>query len=335
MSLTRLLPRWLLLTLGTLLSFLLLEWHLERLSDARTLFSDMLLLLLAGALFSAGFYVGLKRSHTQVLRKEEGLRKTQAQVYENERSLLEEQQKKLLDELSRSNTDLEQFAYVASHDLKSPLRAIESISGWLQEDLEPVLRDDSRQHLALLRQRARRMERLLDDLLAYSRAGKVAADVLRVDVGDLVADIVYMISPSPGFQVLYCSEALRFDTAVTPLRQVLTNLIANAIKHHDHPTGLVEVRVLSRDAWLDFSVADDGPGIPEEFHERIFGMFQTLRSRDDVEGSGIGLALVSRVVTHYGGTVRVECRQPRGSVFHFSWPLRLFSAETRSLSNPS
>ena len=103
------------------------------------------------------------------------------------RKIMETRQHRLLAELSRSNTDLEQFAYVASHDLKSPLRAIDSLAGWLQEDLESVLTGDSRKHLDLLRQRAHRMERLLDDLLAYSRAGRVPADIVQVDVARLLS----------------------------------------------------------------------------------------------------------------------------------------------------
>jgi PAS domain S-box-containing protein len=242
--------------------------------------------------------------------------------------LMEARQRRLLDELSRSNTDLEQFAYVASHDLKSPLRAINSLAGWLQEDLESVLTGDSRKHLELLRQRTHRMERLLDDLLAYSRAGRVPADIVGVDVARLVAEIVEMVNPPAGFTVRLEPPSPVFETAVTPLRQVLTNLIANAIKHHDRPAGVVEVVVREAGEWWEFTVADDGPGIAPEFHERIFGMFQTLRPRDEVEGSGIGLALVRRIVARYGGAATVACREPRGSVFRFKWPQIMLTDES-------
>jgi len=236
------------------------------------------------------------------------------------RKQAEAAQQRLLAEVSRSNTDLEQFAFVASHDLKAPLRAIDSLASWLQEDLEPVLTAESRRHLGLLRQRSGRMERLLEDLLAYSRAGRTAADLVSVDVGRLVADIAELLNPPPGFIIQLQPPAPVFTTAATPLRQVLTNLIANAIKHHDQPKGVIQVAVRDQGEFYEFSVADDGPGILPEFHERIFGMFQTLRPRDEVEGSGIGLALVKRIVTRYGGGVTVECRQPRGSRFRFRWP---------------
>jgi PAS domain S-box-containing protein len=230
------------------------------------------------------------------------------------------ERQRLLAEVTRSNTDLEQFAYVASHDLKAPLRAIDSLASWLQEDLEPVLTAESRRHLALLRQRAGRMERLLDDLLTYARAGRTAAALAPVDIGMMVAEIFDLLNPPSGFVIQLPVPAPVFTTAATPLRQVITNLIANAVKHHDQPKGIIRVVVRDQGDFYDFAVEDDGPGIPSEFHERIFGMFQTLRPRDEIEGSGIGLALVKRIVTRYGGSVAVECRQPRGSVFRFRWP---------------
>ena len=237
-----------------------------------------------------------------------------------EKKRLEAKQERLLANLSRSNTDLEQFAYVASHDLKSPLRAIDSLASWLQEDLQEVLTGESRQHFDLLRQRTHRMEQLLDDLLAYSRAGRTPAEIAEVSLGALVHEIVDLIAPPAGFTIEMVEPAPFLVTAVTPLRQVLTNLIANAIKHHDRADGIIKVSAREDGPRWEFAVSDDGPGIPAEFHERIFGMFQTLRPRDEVEGSGIGLALVRRIVTRYGGKVTVECPPPRGTVFRFSWP---------------
>lgn len=237
-----------------------------------------------------------------------------------ERKRLELRRQRLLDELSRSNTDLEQFAYVASHDLKAPLRAIDSLAVWLEEDLDQVLTESSREHLQLLRQRTERMERLLEDLLTYSRASRVPADIASIDARALVLQAVELVNLPAGFEVGLPNPDFVLLTAVTPLRQVLTNLIANAIKHHDRTSGQVQISLDEAGEMLNFSVADDGPGIPVEFHERVFGMFQTLRPRDEVEGSGIGLALVKRIVTRYGGDVRIESRVPRGIEIRFSWP---------------
>ncbi len=235
----------------------------------------------------------------------------------------EAEQRRLIAELARSNTDLEEFAYVASHDLKSPLRAIDSLSLWLQEDLAPVLSEESAKHLRLLRQRAQRMERLLDDLLAYSRAGRVEADIQTVDVAKLIARVAELLDPPPGFAVEAVPPLPVFATAHTPLHQIFANLIGNAIKHHDRKEGTIRVSVRDDGPFYAFTVEDDGPGIPVQYHERIFGMFQTLRPRDQVEGSGIGLALVKRLVLHYGGEVSVASCGERGSAFHFTWPKQL------------
>lgn len=237
-----------------------------------------------------------------------------------ERKRREGERERLLAELSRSNTDLEQFAFVASHDLKAPLRAINHLATWLEEDLKDALTKDSQKHLELLRQRVRRMERFLEDLLLYSRAGRVSTDIATTNVRELFVDVVDLLAAPPGFVIQMTGEGLSFDTLVTPLRQVITNLIANAIKHHDASTGVVEFAVRDLGAQLEFTVSDDGPGIEPQFHEKIFAMFQTLRRRDEVEGSGIGLALVRRIVSLYGGTVTVSCREPRGATFSFTWP---------------
>lgn len=222
--------------------------------------------------------------------------------------------------LKRSNEDLAQFASIASHDLKSPLRAIDTLAGWISEDLGENQSAAIRENLRLMRQRVRRMERLLDDLLAYSRAGKVRDAVRPVQIREMVDEITALIEVPPGLQVQLLGRPEAFTTAVTPLRTVLQNLINNAVKHHDRKSGTIEISVHEQGDFYEFHVEDDGPGIPPEHHERIWGMFQTLQPRDKVEGSGIGLALVKRLVQHYGGVVGVQNREPRGARFSFTWP---------------
>ncbi len=227
--------------------------------------------------------------------------------------------------LKRSNQDLAQFASIASHDLKSPLRAIDTLASWISEDLGENQSPAIRENLRLMRQRVRRMERLLDDLLAYSRADKVKDAVRPVQVREMVAEITALIEVPPGFRVQLLGEPAGFTTAVTPLRTVLQNLVNNAVKHHDRKTGLIEISVHERGDFYEFQVDDDGPGIPPEHHERIWGMFQTLQPRDKVEGSGIGLALIKRLVQHYGGVVGLQNRTPRGARFSFTWPKTISS----------
>lgn len=227
--------------------------------------------------------------------------------------------------LKRSNQDLAQFASIASHDLKSPLRAIDTLASWISEDLGENQSPAIRENLRLMRQRVRRMERLLDDLLAYSLADKVKDAVRPVQVREMVAEITALIEVPPGFRVQLLGEPAGFTTAATPLRTVLQNLVNNAVKHHDRKTGLIEISVHERGDFYEFQVDDDGPGIPPEHHERIWGMFQTLQPRDKVEGSGIGLALIKRLVQHYGGVVGVQNRTPRGARFSFTWPKTISS----------
>lgn len=225
-------------------------------------------------------------------------------------------------DLLRSNEELEQFAYVASHDLKAPLRGIENLVSWIEEDLESSLTGDTRTNMDLLKSRVRRLESLLDDLLAYSRAGRgdTASDL--VDTKELVGELALLVSPPQGFSIVSGETLLTFETARAPLTQVVQNLISNAIKHHDRPAnGHVWIEALTLPHAIEFTVTDDGPGIPERFHERVFGMFQTLKPRDEVEGSGMGLAIVKKLIEIQGGKIWLtEGQAGQGLSVHFTWP---------------
>lgn len=224
-------------------------------------------------------------------------------------------------ELARSNAELDQFAYVASHDLKAPIRAIDSLAAWIEDDAGGVLPPESARHLALLRGRAARMERLLDSLLAYSRAGRGDARAEPLDVSALVADAVALVAPPEGVTVRVDGPLPSVAAARSPLALVFRNLIGNAIKHHDRADGEVVVSGHADGAVATFTVADNGPGIAPEYHQRVFGLFQTLRPRDEVEGSGMGLAIVQKTVESQGGRVWLEPGDGRGATFRFTWPL--------------
>ena len=224
--------------------------------------------------------------------------------------------------LERSNQELDAFAYAASHDLKAPLRVIQNASQWLEEDMEPHLTAETREHMNLLRSRVRRMERLLDDLLQYSRIGR-ETDPLpaeTIDAAVLVDNILAMLAPPEGFTVEVDPSLAGIQVTRMPLEVILINLISNAIKHHDKKIGRIEIFVEDIGPHYRFSVRDDGPGIPPQFHEQIFKMFQTLKPRDKVEGSGMGLAPARKHVEVSGGELTLESAPGRGSTFSFTWP---------------
>jgi PAS domain S-box-containing protein len=222
--------------------------------------------------------------------------------------------------LEASNRELDQFAYITSHDLKAPLRGIANLSQWIEEDLGDHVTDEVRQHLELLRGRAYRMEALIDGILQYSRVGRTTAAAERVDVGELLADTIDLLGPEPHVTISVAPDMPVLRAERLPLQQVFQNLIGNAIKHH--PGGPVAIRIDSqpRGSMVEFAVSDNGTGIDPEYHERIFGIFQTLASRDKVEGSGLGLALVKKIIERQQGRIWVESQEGAGATFRFTWP---------------
>jgi signal transduction histidine kinase len=222
--------------------------------------------------------------------------------------------------LEQTNKELETFAYVASHDLKSPLRGIAQLSTWIEEDLAEKEFTEVEKHTAMLRNRIHRMERLLDDMLVFYRAGKADGKLTRVDVRHMAMGLFEIQNTKPGLHLELGDYLPEFETLATPFEQILRNLFSNAIKHHDRDQGVVRLECQAIDnQFFEFSVSDDGPGIPVRFQERVFGMFQTLKSRDELEGSGMGLALIKKLVETYGGTIKVFS-DGRGCRFTFTWP---------------
>lgn len=226
-------------------------------------------------------------------------------------------------QLASTNKELETFAYVASHDLKSPLRGIAQLSTWIEEDLESKEFSEVNKHTSMLRNRIMRMEKLLDDMLEFYRAGRTDGTVSRVDVAQMARELFDIQNTKPGLRLALAENLPSIDTLKTPFEQTLRNLFSNAIKHHDTAEGVISLNARIIDSnFYEFSVSDDGPGIPLKFQERVFGMFQTLKSRDELEGSGMGLALIKKIVETYGGKIRVVS-EGRGCCFTFTWPIHI------------
>ncbi len=222
--------------------------------------------------------------------------------------------------LKTRNQELDQFAYVASHDLKAPLRAIANLSEWIEEDLSGQLHPENQHQMVLLRGRVHRMEALIDGLLQYSRVGRNEAIAEPACLTDLLNEILDTIELPPGFTVTVPPELPTLTARKILLRQVFSNLITNAIKHHNRSNGQVRIGVTDSGDEYEFTVADNGPGIAPTYHDKIFVIFQTLEARDTRESTGIGLAIVKKIVESEGGTIQVESEEGQGATFRFTWP---------------
>lgn len=223
-------------------------------------------------------------------------------------------------ELERKNQELDRFSYVVSHDLKAPLRGIENISRWIEEDFAEDLSDKMLEYTELIRSRIRRMEGLIDGLLALSKIGKQKQPAERVDIGAMLAEIVELISPGPQMRIHLPKRLPVVYTERLPLQQVLSNLISNAVKYHDRSDGEITVGFRETDSAYEFSVADNGPGIDPQYHEKIFIIFQTLTPKDAFESSGVGLAIVKKILDDRKCSIRVVSNVGKGSSFLFTWP---------------
>ncbi|MEM1251886.1 MAG: ATP-binding protein [Cyanobacteria bacterium P01_H01_bin.21] len=222
--------------------------------------------------------------------------------------------------LASRNQELDEFAYVASHDLKAPLRAIANLAQWLQEDLGDQIPTDNQQQLDLMQTRVKRLENFVEGLLQYSRAGRQSIEALPVSSTQLLEDIVDTLAIPEAMQITIPKTGPALTTEKLLLQQVLTNLISNAIKYHHRPNGHIMVSVEDIGSMVEFAVADDGPGIDPDYHERIFGVFQTLTSRDTIESTGIGLSIVKKLVENQGGEITLASALGKGSTFTFTWP---------------
>ncbi|TQF71250.1 ATP-binding protein [Pseudoalteromonas luteoviolacea] len=226
----------------------------------------------------------------------------------------------LIKKLTKSNQDLERFAYSASHDLKSPLNAIKNLVGWIEEDYFEQLPEGAKDSFKLIKSRSIRMARLLDDLLAYSRVQKRLEDEEWALVDDIIHSAFSVIDRSEKFSLKITGPKLQLPRVAFQI--VAMNLLGNAIKHHHKNSGVINIEIKAQSNGHQISFIDDGPGIPIAYSKKIFEMFQTLQSRDVVEGSGMGLALVKKVLDYYEGHVTLNEHHEGGAKFDVLWPKR-------------
>lgn len=222
--------------------------------------------------------------------------------------------------LTKSNQELDQFAHVASHDLKAPLRSVDQLASFIEEDAGPILPVETKEDLELLRSRVARLDRMLDGLLQYSRIGRRDSGATWVDVAQALDGLEQLYLAHENFRLEIVGELPNVWAPEAAVDLVFRNLLMNAVKHHDRGWGVVRVEGLKEHDHVIYYVEDDGPGIEPRFKDRIFGLFETLRPRDEVEASGIGLSIVKKAVEAAGGSVALVPREGRGARFVVRWP---------------
>jgi signal transduction histidine kinase/CheY-like chemotaxis protein len=294
-------------------------------TDAAVAFLDQLSVQLAIAIQQAELVARLNQELVERAEIERNLsRQTQEQAW-------------LIGELDKTtallrdrNQELDSFVLLASHDLRAPLRSIENLTNWLVEDLADVVDAAFQPQFKLLRTRVEQMDSLLKNLLQYARTGRVDADVESVAVAHLLVEVIDGLDVPPEFTIYLAPDLPQLSTNRTALEQVFSNLIRNAIEHHDRSNGRVEVSVNRAGDYYRFQVTDDGAGIDPRLHTDIFKLFRTNSHINNFDGTGIGLAIVKKIVELQGGTVGIESDIGTGTTFWFTWPLAVDVTQGRS-----
>ncbi|MBA3822146.1 MAG: GAF domain-containing protein, partial [Deltaproteobacteria bacterium] len=270
-----------------------------------------------GSLFFGHAQPGMLTERAQRLAI--GLAAHAATAMDNARLFADQQ--RLIKELEKTNAELDQFAYAASHDLRAPLRGISNLASWVEEDLGMSTPKKVREHIALLKARATRMDKLINGLLELARVGRTRQKVERVDVTELLHETIDLLSAPEASRIMIVGAVPTMIAERFALQQVFLNVIGNAIQHAGRKDVLVRITAVERTDEYEFAVSDNGVGIAPEHHERVWQIFQTLQARDVVESTGIGLSIVKKQVEGNGGRAWID---PAGSgaTLRFTWPKR-------------
>lgn len=226
----------------------------------------------------------------------------------------------LLEKLNRVEQEFKDFAYIISHDLKAPLRAVKALTEWLAADYADKFDEEGKEQLNLLISRVGRMHNLIDGALQYSRIGRVTEKPEQIDLNQLMPDIIEMLEPPANIHITVENQLPVITSERTRIQQVFENLLSNAVRFMDKPEGVIKVGCTEEDDCWKFIISDNGPGIKEESFERIFKIFQTLQPKDQLETTGVGLTLVKKIVELYSGRVWLESKVGEGTTFFFTLP---------------
>jgi signal transduction histidine kinase len=224
-----------------------------------------------------------------------------------------------ISELKRKNLELDQFAHIVSHDMKAPLRGIDNVVTWIEEDHESELSPKVNNYLQLIKGRITRGENMIQGLLSYARIGKEKDHQEKIVLQSLIAEVLENFAIKPTTKITVSQNLPVLYTEKLPLLQIFSNLIGNAIKYNDKEEGEISIYHKEYSDYYEFFVQDNGPGISKTYHEKIFIIFQTLQERDSFESTGVGLAIVKKILDSRNEKIKLSSEPGKGSVFSFTW----------------
>ena len=237
-----------------------------------------------------------------------------------ERKKAELKQDELIKKVDNINKELKEFASIASHDLKAPLRGIKTLANWILADCADKLGDQANEQMNLLLERVERMYNLIEGTLQYSRAGRAEGKRVQINLSNFIPEIINMVVPPQNITVTIENELPVIECEETHVMQLFQNLLSNAIKYMDKPQGWIKIGCVEQDGFWKFSIADNGPGIEEKHFEKIFKIFQALPTSHDFQGTGVGLTVAKKIIELYDGKIWVESNLGEGSTFFFTLP---------------
>ncbi len=229
---------------------------------------------------------------------------------------LQIQKEKLLNQLEKSNDELQEYAHIVSHDLKSPLRSIDALVNWIKEDNKDKLDAASMQNFELIETTLEKMEQLISDVLLYSSMGSKTLEKENVDLNSVVDELqkILFIPEHISINILNSLPKIKGDK--TKLQQLFQNLISNAVKFNNKEQGIIEIDVLDKKSFYQFSIKDNGIGIEKKYHDKIFKIFHSLNKSK--ESTGIGLSIVKKIIDLYKGEIWIDSEADKGTTFHFT-----------------
>ena len=245
------------------------------------------------------------------------------------RKIAEEKMIQYNNSLEKSIKELDKFAYVVSHDLKAPLRAIGNLTGWIEEDMGDNIPEPIKPHFTVIKGRVTRMEGLIDGILEYTKLTKKDGELSMIDTNVLIKESYDIVGASKNVTLHLNDNFPTIKTEKIKLEQIFMNLFNNAIKYNDKEDKQIWVGCKDLGDSYEFYVKDNGPGIEERYHDKIFVIFQTLNARDQVEARGIGLAIVKNIIDEAGGNIWIMSEKGIGAAFHFTWPKQKRRAEQK------